>query len=155
MEALKRYILGLSFVKESLREGNIEAFRLAQKDILETLRDDLDKKSEELAQQKLAKLLSPIDPATIVTFDTRSRIVYIGGEKAEESRLGNLKSEADFLAESDLWKILVETPKKLAEKAMFLEGENLDTMKKGRSMLYTLATQQKILDTFRTYAQSK
>ena len=34
---------------------------------------------------------------------------------------------------------------------MFVAGESLDDMKKGRSILYTLASQQKIVDILKSY----
>jgi len=151
---IKNWIINLKFVKEQLNEaykmGGIDSFPLAQKDILETMADDLDKKAEELAKKKLNDLLSVIDMNCIVSL-TKQGVIYIGNARPDEGRLANLKSEAEFLVQSDIWKLIQETPKKLAEQSMFVAGESLDDMKKGRSILYTLSSQQKIVDILKAY----
>jgi len=140
-----RWLYKLPLFKAVYRQGGIDSFALAQKDILETMADDLDKKAEELAKQKLNDLLSPIDLHKIVTLNKTAGLVYIGGEKAEEGRLANLKSEAEFILGSEIWQLIKETPKSLAERAIFVAGESLDDVKKGRSILYTLSAQENIL----------
>lgn len=133
------------------RQGGIDSFAAAQKDVLETMRDDLDKQANELADKKLAELLSLIDTSMIVSADSRTKQLLIGGEKVDDSRLVNLKSEAEFLVASDLWKLLYETPKALAEQAMFVNDGDLPTqLLKGRAILFTLATQKKIVDIFKS-----
>lgn len=154
MNKIKQYILSLSFVKEALLQAEIKAFPKAQKDVLDTMRDDLDAQAEELSKVKLASLLSVVDMNKIVTIDKVHGIVYIRGQKVEERRLINLKSEAEALSEFDLWHLLSETPKELAHRAMFVAGDSIDDMKKGRSMLYTLSSQQNIVDMFKSYKQS-
>lgn len=156
---LKNWILNLKFVKEALteaeRNGGIKAFPLAQKDVLETMRDDLDKQAKEMAKTLLNELLSPVDANKIVTLDKDRGIVFIGGTRADEIRLSNLKAEAEFFLQSDLWHLLYETPKELASRAMFVNGETLADMQKGKSMLYTLASQRNILETFKGYVGKK
>lgn len=151
---IKGLILRVWFIKDALKEaerqGGIKAFPLAQKDILETMRDDLDKQAVEIAKQKLGDLLSPVDLQKIVTLDKTNKICYIGAERADEGRLANLKAEAEFLTKSDLWGLLHETPKELAQRAMFVEG-GLENLQKGRSILYTLSTQQNIIEVFRSF----
>jgi len=101
---------------------------------------------EELAQQKLESLLSVIDTKKIISVD-KAGIVYIGGVQQDKVVLQNLKQEAEMLLVSQLWQILYNTPKALAEKAMFVEGKTMEDLNKGRSMLFTLDTQRKILET--------
>lgn len=141
----------LPLFKTVYRQGGIDSFPLAQKDILETMADDLDKKAEELAKKKLNDLLSPVDLHKVVTVNKLAGLIFIGGNKAEEGRLANLKSEAEFILNSEVWQLLKETPKSLAERAMFVSGEGLDDMKKGRSILYTLSNQQNILEILKSY----
>ena len=147
MEVLKR----LCGWQKWLDEERPKIFALAQRDLLEGFADDVEKRAEELAKQKLAQLLSIVDESLIVAIDARTKQVFIGGEKADEGRLGNLRSEAQFLLESDLWKVIYETPKQLAHKAMFVDDGKLDTqLLKGRAILYTLATQEKIVNLFKS-----
>lgn len=152
---LEKVILKISFINHALKEaerfGGIASFPLAQKDIMETMADDLDKKAEELAKKKLNDLLSPVDLKSVVTLNKQIGAIFIGGQRVEDGRLTNLKSEAEFITNSEIWQLLSETPKSLAERAMFINGEGLDDLKKGRSILYTIATQKNILDTFISY----
>lgn len=100
-------------------------------------------------KKELNELLSIVDTKLVVTVGKTG--IYIGGEKADQARLANLKSEAEFFAESDLWKVINETVKVLAERAMFVDGDSLEFLQKGRSMLYLLDTQKKIVETFKAF----
>jgi len=105
----------------------------------------------EKVRAALNDLLTVVDENMIITLDAKIGTIYIGGQRAEPSRLANLKSEAEFLLNSDLWNILYETPKELAQRAIFVNGETLDDLKKGRSMLYVLSSQKRILDILKSY----
>ena len=111
----------------------------------------IDKNVEELAQQRLKELFTPTNMKDVVTLDRKGGIIYIGGERADDSRLQNLHAEAEFFMESDLWKVINETAKRLAEIAMFEAGDSLDDMKKGRAILYTLSAQQNAVNIFKQY----
>lgn len=102
-------------------------------------------------KQALNDLLSPVDLHKIVTLDKTNGIVFIGGKRITEGQMKNLKSEAEFLLNSELWTLIYETPKELAQRAMFVNGESLDDMKKGKSILYTLSTQLNILNVLKSY----
>ena len=148
IKRLKNWVLSWDFVR---REMYTKVMRDATNDILETFQGDVDKEAQVKAEKILADLLSPIDTKSIASVDKRGGLIYLGTDKADPTQLKNLKAEADFLLESHIWKILHETPKELAQKAMFVEGDSLDTLKKGRSMLYTLQTQKNIVDIFKGY----
>ncbi len=100
-------------------------------------------------QAELHKLLSVVDPSLVVSV-SKAGIIHIGGKPAEQARLANLKAEAEFLAQSDLWKVINQSVRELAQRAMFVEGTTLDFLQKGRSVLYTLDSQQKMVDTFKS-----
>lgn len=99
-------------------------------------------------KKALEDMLSPIDTNLIATFSEAQKRIYVGGKEVDPGRLQNLKSEAEFLLNTDLWHVIQETPKALAEKAMFVSGDDIAFMQKGRSMLYTLSTQKRIVDLF-------
>lgn len=150
MEVFYSCIIKIPFLKEIYRRGSLDAFVKAHADIRETMADDLDKKAEALAQIKLMELLSIVDDRQIVAIDTRTKALMVGGERLDESRAHNLKAEAEFFLESDLWKLIYETPKELAQRAMFVDDGTLENqLLKGRAILFTLATQKKIVDTFK------
>jgi hypothetical protein len=97
--------------------------------------------------KRMNDMLSPVDLNAIIKLDKAKGIVLIGDETVDPVRLSNLRSEAEFLLNSEIWKLLYETPKELAQRAMFVDSQSLDDMKKGKSILYTLSTQKKIIDT--------
>ncbi len=156
---IKQWILNRKFVVDSFNvelqkareEERIVAFKNARQDLEETNVYDVDTKAKELSTKQVNDLLSPTDLRKIVTLDKQRGIIFIGGEKAEEGRLANLKQEAEFFLQSDLWSLLYETPKELASRAMFVQGETLADLQKGKSILYTLSTQNNIVQTFKAY----
>lgn len=155
---MKNWILKTFFKKElaeAKRQGSLDAFHKAVEDLKETNVYNTDEKAKEMSEQKLNELLSPVDLRKIVSLDKQKGIIFIGGEKAEDGRLANLKSEAEFLLNSDLWTLLCETPKELASRAMFVTGETLADMQKGKSILYMLSTQRNILETLKGYIVKK
>jgi hypothetical protein len=113
------------------------------------------KSIDDLANEKLASLLSIVDPAKIVTVDKPRGIVYIGGVRVDNNRLANLKAEAEFFLASDLWSLIYETPKELAQRTMFVSSETLVDLQKGKSMLFTLSSQKNIIDIFKSYVPKK
>ncbi len=115
------------------------------------INETLNKRIEELAEYKLNDLLSPVDLRKIVKTDKEKGVVFIGDERVDEGRLSNLKAEAEFFKESDLWHLLSETPKELAQRAMFVTSESLVDLQKGKSILYTLSVQKNIVDIFLSY----
>lgn len=118
-------------------------------------RKTVEERIDEAAQKKLSALLTIVDESFIVRVDKNAKAIFIGGERADDVRLSNLKAEAQFLSESELWKLLNQTPRELAQQAMFISGDDIDAMKKGRSILYTLSVQKNILDTFMSYGGKK
>lgn len=151
---MRKWLLKTRLFSWAYKQGGIDSFALVHKDILETMMDDLESRAEELSQIKLAELLSTFDPSQVLAIDPRTKTLILGGKQPNDVTLSNLRSEAEFLLESDLWNILYETPKALAEKAMFVDDGKLDTqLLKGRTILFTLATQKKIVDTIKSYAQ--
>lgn len=106
---------------------------------------------DDKVKQALNDLLSPVDLHKIVSFDKTKGIILIGGERATHEQLLNLQSEAAFLKESTLWSVLYETPKELAHRSLFTQGDSLDDLKKGRTILYTLSTQKNIIDILMQY----
>ncbi len=106
---------------------------------------------EDRVTSRLNELLTVVDPRKVVALDKKNGRILIGGQPADERLLSNLKSESEAILGMEIWQLLYETPKALAERAMFVEGESLDAMQKGRTMLYTLSTQKKILDILKSY----
>lgn len=147
----QKFILNLKFVKTAIKEAEVQAFPKALADLKETNLYDTEEKAKELTKKTLNNLLSPVDLTAIVTLDKNRGIVYIGGVKADDGRLNNLKAEAEFILQSDIWRLIYETPKELAQRTMFVSGETLADMQKGKSILYTLSTQKNIVETLKGY----
>lgn len=134
-------------------QGGLDAMPIAIRDVKELVTDDIEAKAEKLAKEKLVALLSPIDERMIISFNEREKAVYIGGQRiTDPGMLSNLKHEAEAILQFDLWRILNETPKRLAQKALFEDDGKSEVLHvKGRSMLYLLDTQNKILSTLKSY----
>lgn len=159
---IKHWVYKLPFVSKAINDaylkGGIDSFPLAQKDILETMDDDISKKAEELANKKVSQMLGIFDEKTVVTYVKRTGAIYIGGELADEGRLASLKAEAEYFEQSDLWKILNSSVDFVTRQIMFEKSnysENFDDLKNGKSILYTLSFQNNILNTFKTYTQKQ
>ncbi len=155
---MRRRILDIFFTGElekARKQGEMEAFAAAQKDILETMRDDLDEQAEELAKEKLKALLTPVNMVNVVSWDKLKGMVYVGGERIDEARLNNLHAEAEFFLNSDLWSIISDTSKRLAEISMFEKGESIIDLQKGRSILFTLASQKEAINVFKNFVPKK
>lgn len=160
---LKVIVLNWSFVQREIEaqcelarsEERPKVFQAAQRDVLETMADDIEKKATELAGKKLSELLSPIDWSHVVRMDEKRGLVFIGDEQADPERLLSLKSEAELIESTTLWKLLTESPNALAQQTMFRTGEDIDAFKKGRALIYFIETQKKILSTLRSYQHNK
>ena len=128
-----------------------KAFFDASKDLEETNLVNIEEKGKELAEKMLLEMMSIVDYNKVVSVGKQRGILYAGKEEIDIARLANLKAEADFLVESELWKFLSETPKELAHQSLFKNSESLDDLKKGKAMLYTLSAQQNIIDIIRSF----
>lgn len=158
MNKIKQWILDKFFKKEidlmfaeAKMQGSKDAFVKARADLEEMMIETDKEKIEELANAKLASLLSIVDMSKLVKIDKIKKVVYIGDEVADAIKLSNLKAEAEFMTQSELFKLIHNTPKELAQRAMFVEGKDLADMQKGKSILYTLSNQQNIIDIFLSY----
>jgi hypothetical protein len=141
MEVLKR----LCGWQKWLDEERPKIFLAAQKDILETMADDLDKKANILADQKLKGLLYLSELPDIIRI--KGKQVFINGELVDDARVAAIKADAEFFAVSDLWKILNDSVSEEAKRIMFVLGDNApEQLKTGRTILYTLSTQKNAVD---------
>lgn len=109
------------------------------------------KKIDKDIDQEIAKLLGFADFKSIMTFDESKGVIYIGGERVDDSRLANLKSESEFVLNSELWKILMETIKHMAEQMMFVRSSKWEDLQSGKMWLYHLDIQKKLMEIFKRY----
>ncbi len=116
---------------------------------METL--EFDKAVEDKANRILTGLLSTIDYNNVLRLDQKNGFIYIGNERATPEQLNNLKAEAEFLTQSTIWKLIHETPKELAQRTMFVSSESLVDLQKGKTILFTLDAQKKIVDILKSY----
>lgn len=103
--------------------------------------------------KRLVEMLGFVDYRAVITVD-KTGFAYIGKERIDEGRLANLKSEAEFLSRSDLWKLLTETMRYSAYEKMFIKSESLNDLLAGKMWIYHLDTQQKILEMFKSHRKS-
>ena len=103
--------------------------------------------------KRLVEMLGFVDYKAVITVD-KAGFAYIGKERIDESRLSNLKSEAEFLSRSDIWKLLNETMRYYAYEKMFIKSESLNDLLTGKMWIYHLDTQQKILEMFKSHKKN-
>lgn len=158
MNRFKQWILETFFkeeMKDIFTQGSKDAFSKALEDLEETNEYNTEERAKDLMEQRLNRLLSPIDPKQIITVDKQRGIVFVGGERADDLMLSNLKQEAEALTQFRLWELLFHTPNELAQRSMFVKGETLVDMQNGKSMLFTLDTQKKIIDLCKSFSVKK
>lgn len=114
----------------------------------------IEQRVEELANEKLNKLLSIVDEKLILVITPEGK-VKVGGVDATPQLKANLKSEAEFFSESDLWKLINTKISHEAQRIMFVTGISLKEIEMGRSMLYLLDMQKRIIDVLKTYDPNK
>ena len=90
-------------------------------------------------------MLGFVDYKSVITVNKSTGIMYIGKDRVDESRLANLKSEAEFLSRSDIWKLLNETMRYYAYEKMFVKSNSIDDLLSGKMWIYHLDTQEQIL----------
>ncbi len=150
-----KWLCTLPLLKKIYRQGGIDSFHLASKDIQETLRDDVEAMANKRIGEKLVEMLSPVDWNHVMSSDTRRGFIFIGKTQADAATLQALKQEAEMLASMEIWRLLIESPNALAQQVMFKTGEDPQAFQKGRSMLFHLDSQKKIVETLRAYSQPK
>ncbi len=106
--------------------------------------------SKEVANE-LSRMLGIIDPKLIVTFNKEKGIAFIGGEKALPDKLVNLKSESEFILQSEIWKLMNETIRHMAYEIMFTKSTSFDDVRSGKMLLYHLDVMKKLMDSFKSY----
>ena len=139
---------------QGFADGNTEGFKQANSFFvkqIDTIQNSVPNPTKDQVAQAINDLLSNVDLHKVVSYNQKTGLMYIGGRQATKEEILNLKSEAEMITSTELWNLIHETPKELAMRSMFVEGENIDNMKKGRSILYTLSTQKKIIDTLKSY----
>ncbi len=145
MKELKRRFKDWLF-NRYLAEASSRAMAMAQRDMLETMEDDLEKRAQIIADRKVKDLYVPIKMDSVITM-TKNGVIYINGTQADDAMLANLKSEAEAITQFNLFKILQETPRALAERAMFLEDGNIEAqLLKGRAVIYMLDSQKRVIE---------
>jgi len=146
-----KWLCKLPILKEIYRQGGIDSFSHAHKDIWSTMKDDVEKMANDRLREKLVEMLSPVDWNHVITHDARRGLVFIGKTQADPAFLQALKAEAEMLVSSEIWKLLIETPNTLAQQIMFKTGEDTAAFQKGRAMIYHLDSQKKIVETLLSY----
>jgi hypothetical protein len=105
--------------------------------------------------EKLNELLGFVDLKNVVTYDKQTGVVFVGGEHLDEAQILNLKSEAEYILQTGIWKILNETIRHVAHETMFTKSQTFEDMRSGRMMLYNLNTIKDLLAVFKGCQQKK
>lgn len=106
---------------------------------------------QEAVEKRLADMLGFADPKDVVSFDKQRGFVFVGKDRVPADRLANLKQEAEFVLNSELWRLLEGTIRHMAYEIMFTKSKTFDDMLSGKMLLYHLDTQKKLMEAFRSY----
>lgn len=148
METIKNWVFESRFFNIQKRNLYTKTFSDALKDLEETNVYNTEEKAKELADKMINDLLTPVDLNKILTINKEKGFIFVGGVQVDDIQAQNLKAEAEFMTQSEIWKVLYASPKSLAESALFRDDGKSEVLHaKGRAILYVLDTQKKIIDT--------
>lgn len=114
------------------------------KEQLEALPED------EILYELLWKRHNAIDITKIISSETTPNgqfIVRIGGEKMKEAEIQNLRSEAQMIQGTRLWKLMIETSSAAAEDSIFKSSKNIEDIHYGKAVLFSISIFKNILST--------
>ena len=91
----------------------------------------------------LRKLNLQISADDVFTYTTQGRLL-LGGEELNESRISSLKSEVQFLQQTEIWRVWQNTIADLARQRMFEKAVSFDDCWSGKMMLKNLEVMRDI-----------
>jgi hypothetical protein len=94
---------------------------------------------------KKKQKLNKVEHDEVLTLDKSGR-PFLGGKELKMEEFERLKKEAKMIKETSLWKILTETLRHQAYLTMFEKSKNWEDMLTGKSMLYNIGVQEKIVE---------
>lgn len=94
----------------------------------------------------LKYLLNAVLISDVIKFDKKTGVVYINNQVVTKDEARNLRNEADYFQKSRLWKILIDSPAREAEKKIFIHSLTVMDSVAGKTMLYNVDVQRKILE---------
>jgi hypothetical protein len=97
----------------------------------------------------LLKKVGPIDMESVIAAKEGPAgkvLVTLGGRRASDQEVLNLKKEADMFEHTSLFKVLTETLRYQAQKSMFLESQRSeDIFISGKFLLHAISTLEFII----------
>lgn len=94
----------------------------------------------------LRKVCNAVVIDDIIKYDIKSGRFYFRGKIIPTNELKNLKEEAKFIKETDLYKLIINTLNEEARMTMNERSENYDDMRSGKLLLYSTQLIQKIIN---------
>jgi len=94
----------------------------------------------------LKHLLKAITLSDVLKIDEKTGQATLGGEKITDNELRGLKEEAGYIQRTRLWSVLTNTLQDQAHTVMFTKSKSWEDMVTGKTMLYNIDIQQKIID---------
>lgn len=101
--------------------------------------------TNQMVEDALADLLTSFSPYNIFTSDKTGRSLFLETKKIPPERIGELKGDVMFLKKSQIWKILTDTIKYMAQETMFTKSKTYEDMITGKMMLYNISLMERIL----------
>lgn len=82
----------------------------------------------------------------ILTIDQRSGVVVREGRVISGQELINLRQEAEYFKNTELYKIMISTPSHHAKEIMYNKSTSFNDMLGGKFVLYTISLQENIIN---------
>ena len=92
----------------------------------------------------LTNIFNEIDIDDVITI-SKNGIVYINGDQITDGEKQALRTEAHYLEQSRLWKILTDTISDHAEKRMFINSTKWEDVISGKMALYNVSVMKNII----------
>lgn len=102
----------------------------------------------EILYELLWKKHNALDLTKIISSETLPNgqfVMKIGGEKATETEIANLKNEAQMIEGTRMWKLMMETTTAAAEESIFKSSKNIEDIHYGKAMLFNLSVLKNML----------
>jgi hypothetical protein len=141
MDTIKQFVLNLDFVQDFRHNGYLKG---KEDGIQETAHNDAYILSERV-NERVASLLGTVDEKKIIKTDEKKGFIFIGDEMVLPEMAHNLKQEAEIIAQTDLWKLMVNTLRASAHKRVFIDSKEINDIMAGKMALYNLSLLEKII----------
>jgi len=97
----------------------------------------------------LKSLLKTVVVGDIVTLNTKTKEIFIDGNKIDQGEAEAIREEAKYLEKTRIWALIIGSLNDQARERMFEKAVTIDDLLFGKALLYTLSIQKQIISIFK------